>query len=307
MQNSMLLLLLSLALFILALGVLLLSMVGRTQERLRLQRRLDGRAAGEGEEERPDQWGAMLLRALVAMERGAPAALRDAEIGPLLIQCGWRGPVPSAIFFALRLAVPVLGALIVGTVLLGNGSGGSVALLGAFVAAALGYLLPKQVLRMRAKRRRRRIADEIPILLHLLRTLFEAGLSLEQALREAGQSNPRVLPLLSQELDVALRHIGAGVDPAEALDDMARPLEVSELSDLVKMLGQMYRQGGSIRQSLMDYTELLEDRRRTQLQERIGKLSAKMTIVMVLFMFPALLIFVAGPGVVGLFRAIAER
>ena len=42
--------------------------------------------------------------------------------------------------------------------------------------------------------------------------------------------------------------------------------------------------------------QLIDDRRLTRLQEYISKLSAKMSVVMMVFLFPALLIVLAGPG-----------
>jgi len=41
-----------------------------------------------------------------------------------------------------------------------------------------------------------------------------------------------------------------------------------------------------------------------RLREKVGKLSGKMTVVMVVFLFPALMIFVAGPGVMALAAAL---
>jgi tight adherence protein C len=78
--------------------------------------------------------------------------------------------------------------------------------------------------------------------------------------------------------------------------EMAGRLDVPELTDLIALLRQVERFGGNVREPLREFVELLDDRRRTELQERIGKLSGMMTIVMVVFLFPALLVFLAGPG-----------
>jgi tight adherence protein C len=89
------------------------------------------------------------------------------------------------------------------------------------------------------------------------------------------------------------------------MDEMAKRNDVNELSETVAMLKQASRYGGNLRESLLRYLRLLEDRRMTDLKDKVGKLSANMSIVMMLFLFPALLIFLAGPGMIALKNALA--
>jgi tight adherence protein C len=58
--------------------------------------------------------------------------------------------------------------------------------------------------------------------------------------------------------------------------------------------------------SLLSLKQLLDDRRLTRLQEYVSKMSAKMSVVMMLFLFPALLIVLAGPGFTAISRAFAN-
>lgn len=55
--------------------------------------------------------------------------------------------------------------------------------------------------------------------------------------------------------------------------------------------------------SLQALKNLLDDRRLTRMQEYISKMSAKMSVVMMLFLFPALLIVLAGPSFIAIARA----
>ena len=64
------------------------------------------------------------------------------------------------------------------------------------------------------------------------------------------------------------------------------------------------RMPSNVLNSLIEYTKLVEQRQISELREYVSKLSAKMTVVMMVFLFPALLIFVAGPGFVGLANAL---
>ena len=105
-----------------------------------------------------------------------------------------------------------------------------------FIAATIGYLLPKYILRRSAKDRRNRLSREMPTAIHLLRMLFDAGLSTEHAIRVLQQEGRLLTPELAKELNKVLRQIDAGLEPAEALAEMAAPLEVNELDDLVAIL-----------------------------------------------------------------------
>jgi len=56
--------------------------------------------------------------------------------------------------------------------------------------------------------------------------------------------------------------------------------------------------------SLLALKQLLDDRRLTRLQEYISKMSAKMSVVMMVFLFPALLIVLGGPAMIAISRAL---
>ncbi len=242
-------------------------------------------------------------------DSGLGRALLDSEVPHLLSRAGWRGGKPRMIFVAVQLMLPLVGMLV--ALLLAPSKWlnpiGSPLVSTLLIVAIVGYLMPKMVLRRLAQKRAAQIATEVPTLVHLLRTLFDTGLGVEQTLIEVCEQNQRVLPALAKELCAVLRNIGAGADQDEALLEMAEGLQVQDLTDLVKLLRQVNRYGGSIKQPLTDFAEVLHDRRRTELQERVSKMSAKMTVVMVLCMFPALLIFIAGPGFFGLMAALSNR
>lgn len=169
-----------------------------------------------------------------------------------------------------------------------------------------GFVLPRQSLRWLAARRQKAIKEEMPVVLNLMRLLFDAGLSLEHALKAISEQARDITPNLSAEFDWVLTRIRHGQERGDALDEMARRNDVSELSETVAMLKQAAKYGGNLRDSLLRYLTLMEDRRLTDLKDKVGKMSAKMSIVMVLCLFPALLIFLAGPGVVAIGKAFSS-
>jgi tight adherence protein C len=57
---------------------------------------------------------------------------------------------------------------------------------------------------------------------------------------------------------------------------------------------------------LRQFGTRLQENRRARLKERVGKLTVKMTMVMVLTLLPALLIITAGPGFMGVIRSLSQ-
>lgn len=213
-----------------------------------------------------------------------------------LRRAGWEIPRQQAIYNAASALAPVAGVL-------AGGAWGFIAgmqlhetLSLAFLGFGAGYILPPRILRWQVERRREAIREEMLLVLHQLRMLFDAGLSLEHALRIISEQGRSLTPNMSVEVAAVLARINAGQERGSALDEMAQPLDVPELNDTVAILKQAARYGGNLHESLSRYAQLIEDRRLTTLRERVSKLSAKMTVVMVLFMFPALMLFLAGPG-----------
>ena len=83
-------------------------------------------------------------------------------------------------------------------------------------------------------------------------------------------------------------------------------LDVPDLEGVLGVLRQVDKYGGEIREPLLEALGVLEERRGLDLREKVNLVSGRMTVVMVLFFFPALLIFVAGPAVVSILRPMAD-
>jgi tight adherence protein C len=223
---------------------------------------------------------------------------KEGETPRLLAQAGWRGPESRLLFYALQGLVPLL--LVFG---LFAGAALGVRLfqppqlyLMMFAALALSILAPRWVLRSAAKGRQLRIRNEVPLFVHLLILLFEAGLSTRQALSSIVREGRGVLPELGREFDSCVRQFEAGADTNEVLRTLGEVMEVDDLTSVLGVLRQVDRYGGEVREPLLDMMKLIEERRGMDLRERVNVISGRMTVVMVLFFFPALLIFVAGPA-----------
>ena len=230
----------------------------------------------------------------------------EGESARLLIQAGWRDAGARLLFYAVRAALPALAVLLILSLWAFGKLHGILLLLNSAMLLLLPLLVPMWVLRRVAAARRRRIKNEVPLFIHLLVLLFEAGLSTRQAIASLVREGRGVLPELGGEFELVLRSIEAGGDTAEVLRGLGQGLEVPDLAGVLSVLRQVDRYGGEIREPLIESMKVLEERRDLDLRETVNRMSGHMTVVMVAFFFPALLIFVAGPAVMALFRALAE-
>ncbi|MEX0615188.1 MAG: type II secretion system F family protein [Methylophaga sp.] len=222
----------------------------------------------------------------------------------LLKQAGWYTAGGRIAYYLSNWIMPAVLVLLVLIYVLASGNLSKEVIAQLFIAGAVGYLLPKNILRRFAKNRRAKLSREIPTAVHLLRMLFDAGLSTEHALRVLQTEGKLLAPELAKELSTVLRQIDTGLDPADALSEMATPLAVNELNDTVAILKQVSRHGGNIRETLIKFAQLMEDRQLSALREYVNVLSGKMSVVMMVFLFPALLIFLAGPGFMALAKGL---
>ena len=288
------------ALLFLGATLLLLSALLQQRRRTRqVAQRLDGKRA---EKNRVGLW----LQALGNSSIGQRVVNLDNETQTLLNRLGWRSARRRSLFAACQVGVPVLAlfvSLLIQSVFYPNVENHWIAPL---FATAIGYLLPKRLLAAAAQHRQRQLATEISTFIPLLRILFESGMAVEQSLRVMSLEGKYLLPTLTQELRLVLARVDSGLELGEALNRASHLLAVDEFTDTCVILQQLIHQGGGAMKSLLALKQLFDDRRLTRLQEYISKMSAKMSVVMMLFLFPALLIVLAGPGFTALARAIGS-
>jgi tight adherence protein C len=115
-----------------------------------------------------------------------------------------------------------------------------------------------------------------------------------------------LLPVLSSELEIAQRQFVAGRTREQSLQRLATGFDNEDLRAVVRLLVQVDRHGGAVQEPLRQFGDRLREGRRALLRARIGRLTVKMTGVMVVTLLPALLIVTAGPGVLSVMRALSQ-
>jgi len=287
---------------LLLLGALLL-VVGDLFARHRRERQINQRL--HGQMVRDNRFGSW-MRVLGDSKLGQRSVSLDNETQVLLNRVGWRRARQRSLFAALQVGTPLLVAGLVFLVQELFYPQVKTHWIAPFFGLGIGYLLPKRLLAYAAKRRQKQIAVEISTLIPLLRILFESGMAVEQALRVLSTEARKLLPQVTQELSLILARVDSGLELGQELNKAANVLAIDEFTDTCIILQQLIQQGGGAMKSLLSLKQLLDDRRLTNLQEYISKMSAKMSVVMMIFLFPALLIVLAGPGFTAIARAFAS-
>lgn len=225
------------------------------------------------------------------------AALLASEDRLLLDLAGWNTRRGTAIYLGLRL---LLAAVVVALAIALSDAQGLAKFMVVVGALAAGLLLPKFVLGAWVKRRRRAVRNELPLLIDLLRLLQGVGFSMDQSLQTLGDKLREALPVLGgelQEANVAYTH---GRSRAQSLRRLNEVYGDDDLSSLVQLILQVHAHGGAVQEPLKQFSARLREQRRNTLKEKVGKLSVKMTVVMMLTLLPALMLVLSGPALVAL-------
>lgn len=240
-----------------------------------------------------------------------PARWLQSRLGRLLVadedrrliqQCGL-SPVRAQLTLlvsraALALGLPVLVNLVSGEV--GNGLQWSAA------AFAIGFMGPKWLLKHRAGRQRERVAHELPLFVDMLGLLQSVGLSLDQSLQVIASDFQHVMPVLGAEVAHANRQYSQGRTREQAHQRMAGLHDNQHLMDFIALINQVDKHGGAIQEPIRQFSERLRVHRKAGMKARIGKITVKMTVVMVTTLLPALVIVTAGPGFLAIIRSVGS-
>jgi tight adherence protein C len=132
----------------------------------------------------------------------------------------------------------------------------------------------------------------------------EAGLGLDQTIQRVGRELRLPHPDLGDELRLYSLETQAGRSRPEALRNLAERTGVEELRSFAAVLIQSDRFGTSVAQTLRVFSDDLRIKRRQKAEEAAAKLTVKIVPPLIFFIFPAILLVVAGPGILASFGTV---
>lgn len=237
-----------------------------------------------------------------------------------LYRAGYRSGQASMIFFLVMLASISIGAFLAfGYLNFGfkdyynaqisglPGGAGDVfrvpVLLIPFILFFGVALLPIYVIVQQRKIFADRIQQGMPIILELLATLSESGLTLDGSIDHILLSYRRDHPLAA-ELKIYQADLRSGRGRVECLRRMARRVDVIPFTAFISAIVLAEQRGASIAAALRAQAEELRRRRREKALEIALTAPLKRVIPMVIFFLPGIFIFTLGPIYYQIFSAL---
>jgi tight adherence protein C len=169
------------------------------------------------------------------------------------------------------------------------------ALLYTLLGAGLGYILPSMLLSSKIRRRQEEIVKALPDALDLLVICVEAGLGFDMAMGKVYEKWDNDLAIAFGRV---LREIQLGKVRREALRDMARRMDVPDVTAFVAAIIQADQLGVSMSKILRVQSDQMRTKRRQRAQEKAHQAPVKMMIPMVFLIFPSLWIVLLGPSLI---------
>lgn len=173
--------------------------------------------------------------------------------------------------------------------------------------AAFGFMAPNFWLGLGAKQRQDQIRKGLPDTLDLMVISVESGLGLDAALQRVGDEMRRVHPTLSEEMQIVTLESQMGIPRSEALTNMVARTGLDEAKSLVAIINQAERFGTSIARALRNQSDALRTKRRQAAEERAQKTTVKLMLPLILFIFPAILVVLAGPAALTMIKALSNN
>jgi tight adherence protein C len=174
-------------------------------------------------------------------------------------------------------------------------------LVGLIACGALGWWVPAQVVKDRARRRLGEIDYELPELIDLLVVTIEAGLGFVGSLQMASK---RLEGPLGDELRLTLQEQNMGLSINEALHNTMLRADTPAMRSFVRSVTQGERLGVSIGQIMRDLAGEMRRRRKQAAEERAQKAPIKILFPLVFLIFPAMFIVLLGPALIQFMHAI---
>lgn len=240
---------------------------------------------------------------LGGLAQGAPSDKVDEaalETRRMLKQAGYRNRRAFEILNGVRVMCTLIFPVVASPTALFMET--SAAAMVMVVSAAVGYYGPGVYVRNVADNRRGQLLDAFPDALDLLVSSVDSGLALDQAFRRVALELQTVAPVLAREFSIVNNEVTAGVPRATALLHLEERTGLEEIRSLVNTINQAERYGSSIADSLRLYSSVAREQRMSRAEERAGSVGSKLTIVMIVFFLPVLMLILAFPSVIRVFE-----
>ncbi|EOX5467365.1 type II secretion system F family protein [Escherichia coli] len=163
-------------------------------------------------------------------------------------------------------------------------------------------VLPAILIGPAVKTRIKLMLDALPYFVDLIAVCVQAGMTVESAVKYIADR--------SDELDVNLaslmRHLTKRAEVSgleDALMEVYRSMEMTEIRMFCSTLSQSVHYGTSLYKDLMELSKDIRTMQILDSEEKVGKLSAKISVPLILFIMFPITILIAVPGILRIMKS----
>jgi tight adherence protein C len=217
-----------------------------------------------------------------------------------MMQAGIYNPRAVAYFFLGRTLLAVALAALV-FMFAPTEEGSPVAWLLAVMGGIVGYIGPSFYIDKRIKARKEEHQVGFPDFMDLLVVCADAGLSMEASLDRVGRELATSYPSLTANIHMTNLEIRAGRTMSAALTQLGDRLGIEEARSFATLIQQSEELGSSITDALRVYSDDMRHKRLSRAEEKAYSLPARLSVPMMICIFPVLFVVILLPVVVRLY------
>ena len=161
-----------------------------------------------------------------------------------------------------------------------------------------GWFMPDLYVKNEGDKRRLILQKGMPDALDLLVICAEAGMSLDQSLDRVARELSLSWPTLAEELAVTRIELTFLPERHQALRNFAKRVDLPAARGVVTTLLQSEKFGTSLAQSLRVLAHEFRKERLMRAEEKAARLPATMTVPLILFILPVIMVVLIGPAAI---------
>ena len=229
--------------------------------------------------------------------------LRDLE--QTLLAAGFRAESALGLFVGGKLVL-LPTASVVAWLGLPGGINPTLRCLLIAASAVAGLLAPDYLVRRIRVRYRRKLERGLPDALDLLVVCAQAGLSLEPAINRVAEEIRSAHVEVADELALTANEMQVMADSRAALLRLGERSGLESLRRLSATLAQSIQYGTPLSDAMRGLAAEMRQEMLTAFEERAARLPVLLTLPMILFILPSLMMVVGGPAMIQVFKALSH-
>jgi len=165
----------------------------------------------------------------------------------------------------------------------------------------IGYLAPSFYIDRRIAKNKDEHRSGFPDFMDLMVVCADSGLSMEAALERVGRELGDSYPSLCANIHMTNLEIRAGKTMTDALEHLGDRLGLEEARAFATLIQQSAELGSSITEALRVYSDDMRHKRLSRAEEKAYSLPAKLSLPMMICIFPVIFVVILLPVVVRLY------